>query len=93
MAGADGAFAGHGQRTLLESMITARRTGIKVGCRSGGCGVCRIRITDGKYRSLKMSRSRISEQDEAEGIVLACRVFPESDISLEAMPLNVKVVS
>lgn len=72
---------------LLQAMIAARRTAIKVGCRSGGCGICRVKITQGTYASLKMSRSRISQEDEAAGIVLACRVLPRSDMALVPLPL------
>ena len=74
-------------RTLLDAMIDARCGEIKVGCRSGGCGICRVRITSGSYESRKMTRSRISEQDEAAGIVLACRILPRSDISFVPLPL------
>ncbi len=84
--GADGSFACRGDQNLLVAMIGARRTGIKVGCRNGGCGICRVQIARGTYQSQKMSRSRISEADEAAGIVLACRVSPRSDIALRPLP-------
>lgn len=85
--GVSGDFPCPSGRTLLEAMIAAGRSNIKVGCRSGGCGVCRVRIQRGTYQSQKMSRSRISEQDEADGIVLACRILPESDMALVPLPL------
>jgi ferredoxin len=90
VAGGDKVFHCSEDQSLLNAMISAGRCGIKVGCRNGGCGICRVRITDGRYSSKKMTRSRISEGDEAEGIVLACRVFPSSDISLEPLPLRAK---
>lgn len=82
-------FPCRSDQNLLTAMITARRTSIKVGCRNGGCGVCRIHITQGRYQSQKMTRSRISEADEAAGIVLACRISPRSDIALTPLPLVV----
>ncbi len=88
MAGSDLSFACRPGQSLLTAMIMAGRTGIKVGCRSGGCGVCRVKIVAGRYASEKMTRSRISEADEAEGIVLACRIQPASDLSFEAFPLK-----
>lgn len=75
---------------LLGAMIRSGKTAIKVGCRNGGCGVCRIHIRQGAYRCGKMSRSRISEADEEQGIVLACRVFPLEALQVEALPLPVK---
>jgi hypothetical protein len=31
-----------------------------------------------------MSRRHVSEHDEADGIVLACKAYPESDLRLQA---------
>ena len=88
MAGSDKPFACRAGQTLLTAMIAAGRSGIKVGCRNGGCGVCRVRITAGSYASQKMTRSRISEEDEANGIVLACRIIPASNLTFEPLPLK-----
>jgi ferredoxin len=81
-------FPCRSDQNLLAAMIGARQTRIKVGCRNGGCGVCRIHVTQGRYHCQKMTRSRISESDEAAGIVLACRVLPLSDIALVPLPLT-----
>jgi len=67
---------------LLAGMIRLGKKGIPSGCHGGGCGVCKIQITKGSYASKKMSRVHVSEAEEANGVVLACRVFPKSDISL-----------
>ncbi len=55
---------------------------LPVGCRRGGCGVCRVRVTQGAYRSERMSRAHVSAHDEAAGVVLACCIYPQSDLSL-----------
>ena len=55
---------------------------LPVGCRRGGCGICRVRVLSGQYRSGPMSRAHVSEQDEAEGVVLSCCVYALSDLSL-----------
>jgi ferredoxin len=60
---------------------------IPVGCRGGGCGICRIRVLSGEYECLKMSRKHIPEEDQARGIVLACRIFPRSDLRIEVLSL------
>jgi ferredoxin len=60
---------------------------IPVGCRGGGCGICRIRILEGDYEAKKMSRKHIPEQDQARGIVLACRVYPRSELAIEVLSL------
>jgi ferredoxin len=69
-------------RSLLEGMEVLGRRGIPVGCRNGGCGVCKVFITSGTFVSRVMSRAHVSMEDERAGRVLACRVRPTSDISL-----------
>jgi len=60
---------------------------IPVGCRGGGCGICRIQVLSGTYESLKMSRKHIPEADQARGMVLACRIYPRSDLRIEVLSL------
>ncbi|MDR2992065.1 MAG: 2Fe-2S iron-sulfur cluster binding domain-containing protein [Burkholderiaceae bacterium] len=69
-------------RSLLEGMEALGRHGIPVGCRNGGCGVCKVLITSGTFVSRVMSRAHVSMEDERAGRVLACRIRPTSDISL-----------
>jgi ferredoxin len=69
-------------RSLLEGMEALGRRGIPGGCRNGGCGVCKVRITSGTFTSRVMSRAHVSVEDERAGRVLACCVRPVSDLSL-----------
>ena len=69
-------------RSLLEGMEQLGKKGIPVGCRNGGCGVCKVAIREGRYTTRVMSREHVSEDDERCGRVLACRVNPLSDIRL-----------
>ena len=71
-------------QSLLAACERSRQTAIRVGCRGGGCGVCRVRIVSGRYRHKAMSKTHINAQDLAAGVVLACRVFPESDMEIVA---------
>jgi ferredoxin len=70
---------------LLQGMEHLGGRGIPVGCRGGGCGVCKVQVTAGSYVTKKMSRTYISPEDESNQVVLACRCFPTSDIKLIAM--------
>ncbi len=64
---------------------------LPVGCRRGGCGVWRVRVLAGVYRSDLMCRSHISAEDEAARVVLACCISPRSDLSLRLeTPVAVK---
>ena len=55
---------------------------LPVGCRRGGCGICRVSVLSGAYDSGPMSRACVSAEDEAAGVVLACCIYPRSDLSL-----------
>lgn len=90
LSGHDKSITARTDQTVLQALIAAAVAVVPVGCRGGGCGICRIKVVSGRYRSQVMSRSRISEEDERESIVLACRVFPESDISIVALPLALR---
>lgn len=72
-------------RTLLEGMEALGKKGIPVGCRGGGCGVCKVQVLSGSYTQRVMSREHISEQEEAQGYVLACRVRPTSEVHLRVV--------
>lgn len=73
------------QESLLVGMERLGKKGIPVGCRGGGCGVCKVEITAGSFKKKVMSREYVSVEDEAAGRVLACRVMPTSDIRLRVL--------
>ena len=72
---------------LLTGMASMGKKGIPSGCHGGGCGICKIRIIgpSSAYRTLAMSREHISEAEENDGVVLACRTFPLDDIDVEVV--------
>ena len=72
-------------KDILRGMQALGRKGIPVGCRGGGRGICKVRLLEGKVRTLKMSRAHVTEKDEKSGIFLACRAFPESDIRIKVL--------
>ena len=57
---------------------------IPVGCRGGGCGVCKIQIVDGQYEARKMSVEQVTAIERKKNIVLACRIYPRSDLVVRA---------
>ncbi|MCL2656284.1 MAG: 2Fe-2S iron-sulfur cluster binding domain-containing protein [Betaproteobacteria bacterium] len=70
---------------LLRAMEALGRRGIPVGCRGGACGVCKVLVTQGRYRTRKMSRACIAAEEETEGVVLACKLFPLSDLRIRVI--------
>ncbi len=71
--------------SVLVGMARLGRKGIPLGCRGGGCGVCKVEVVEGRYHAQVMSRAHIREEEIAAGQVLACRIRPQS-------PLTVRVV-
>lgn len=72
-------------RSLLASMERLGRKGIPVGCRNGGCGVCKVRVLDGTCERRVMSRAHVSHDEEREGFALACRITPRSDMAVQVV--------
>jgi len=70
---------------VLAAMEQARCHGIPVGCRNGGCGACKVRITSGSFHTKKMNRAVVSAEEEGDGCVLACKTYPRGDIGLRAL--------
>lgn len=75
-----------GEKNVLLGMENRGVHGIQVGCRSGGCGVCRVQVVDGTYIAKRMSKAFVTENDLAEGVVLSCRIFATSDLVVRPCP-------
>ncbi len=73
------------KESVLAGMARLCRKGIPIGCRGGGCGVCKVQIISGSYMSCAMSRQHVSAEDESRGIVLACRIYPRSRLTLRVL--------
>ncbi|MEE8428822.1 MAG: 2Fe-2S iron-sulfur cluster-binding protein [Gammaproteobacteria bacterium] len=76
------------EKHLLQGMERLRigvemLRSIPVGCRGGGCGICRVRVLNGEYETKKMSTKHVTEEQKRAGYVLACRAYPRSEIELE----------
>lgn len=79
------AFPCRDDQTVLGAMIQAGASALPVGCRSGGCGVCRVQVLEGRYETGTMSHAQVDQADRDRGIVLACQLFPRGDLRLRAL--------
>ena len=52
------------------------------GCRSGRCGVCKSRLLNGEVNLLNHSRFALSDEEKAQGLILACRAIPTTDATV-----------
>jgi ferredoxin len=73
------------QIPLLHSVSKIANSPINVGCRGGGCGVCKVQILEGQYKCKPMSKAHITSKELGQGIVLACRIIPSSDLTVLAI--------
>lgn len=72
-------------RSVLEGMDVLGKKGIPVGCRRGGCGVCKVRVLEGQFVCRVMSRAHVSVEEEADGVVLSCCIKPTSDLLVQVV--------
>ena len=80
------------ERSVLQGMEALGKKGIPVGCRQGGCGVCKVHVLEGSYDKRVMSRAHISAEEEAGGCVLSCRIKPTSDLRVSVVGSMKKTV-
>lgn len=71
--------------SVLRALAAGGRRGVPIGCRSGGCGVCRVRVESGHYERGPMSADEVPPADAAVGIALACRINPLSDLRITVL--------
>lgn len=87
--GSDASFTCRGDQRVLEALNAtwfgpggSKRPDLKVGCRRGGCGVCRVQVLAGDYDTDAMSAAFVDDQERCAGYALACCIFPRSDLLL-----------
>lgn len=74
------------EESMLQGMARLGRRGIPLGCLNGGCGICKVAVVSGEWQKTGlMSRAHVSEEEEARGVVLACRAAPGSDVEIEVL--------
>ncbi len=69
-------------RTLLDA-ASAAGLPVMVGCKGGGCGVCKILIVDGQVEHGMYAKSALSDDERGAGYVLACQARPISDVTID----------
>lgn len=83
--GSSAEFACRGDQSVLDAMAGRSHAAIAIGCRSGGCGVCRVQVLSGSYELGVMSIDEVTHECRSKAIVLACRLTPSSDLHLRAL--------
>jgi CDP-4-dehydro-6-deoxyglucose reductase len=71
------------EETLLRALA---RVGLRyrVGCKRGGCGVCKVQLLLGEVRYERpIATSVLSDDERVEGICLSCRAVPLTNVVIE----------
>ncbi len=82
-----------------ETVVDAlRRAGwrSRYRCRRGGCGVCKVRLVEGRVRyAHPVAESVLGSAEEAAGLCLPCRAVPVTDVvvDLGSEPLRAVLAS
>jgi CDP-4-dehydro-6-deoxyglucose reductase/ferredoxin-NAD(P)+ reductase (naphthalene dioxygenase ferredoxin-specific) len=71
-----------GRHRILEAALDA---GVPFphGCGSGECGTCKCRLLEGEIKSDRFSPEALSEEDIDQGLILACRARPLTDVRVQ----------
>jgi ferredoxin-NADP reductase/ferredoxin len=72
-------------RSCETVVQAAARQGIRLltDCREGGCGTCKAEIQSGQYSLDDYSEEALSAEELAKGLILTCRLRPESPCIFE----------
>ncbi len=73
---------------LIAPLIGNPNSPIQIGCRGGGCGVCRVEVLEGGFEAKRMSRRFVTEDEAAAGYALACRMIVTDDIVVRWSPVT-----
>src|SRR6202161_2601789 len=69
--------------TLLAALSRAG-LGYRIGCRRGGCGVCKLHLLLGEVRYERaIAESVLTDEERVEGICLSCRAVPITNVVIE----------
>ena len=72
------------EETVLSAIL---RSGASVvfGCRGGGCGICKMRLS---VEHGRCSAAVLPEDERRSGAFLSCQARPTCDVTVELTPAN-----
>ncbi len=92
ISGYDRVITSHEGETILEALGRHNFAKVPVGCRRGGCGICKIKIVEGEFETGKMSMAHVSQEEREENFSLACKTIPRSNVEFEIVEPRQKII-
>lgn len=78
--------------TVLAGLYAAGHA-YTIGCRRGGCGVCKVDLLEGRVSySRTVAAEVLTPEEQAEGVCLTCRAVPETDVTLRFRQGSLRLV-
>lgn len=79
--------------TILTTLVASGYSH-RVGCRRGGCGVCKVDLREGSVHYADViSTDVLSPEEIAAGACLTCRAIPDTDVTIELRDERLKLTS
>ncbi len=79
--------------TILAA-LSASGYGYRIGCRRGGCAVCKVDLIAGSITyDHPVADTVLSSEEIADGTVLTCRAVPDGDVTIELRNEHLKLKS
>jgi CDP-4-dehydro-6-deoxyglucose reductase len=76
-------FSVQAEETLLAAAIR-QSVGLPYGCQDGACGSCKCKLLQGEVTLAPYQRKALSDDERAQGWILACRAQALSDVVIES---------
>eukprot|EP01041_Mallomonas_annulata_P017532 gene17531-biopygen10499 len=76
-------FTAEPDQALLSAAI-AQGIGMPYGCKDGACGSCKCKKISGTVVHGPHQAKALSDEEEAQGLVLTCCATAQSDVVLES---------
>jgi ferredoxin len=78
-------FSCRRSQPVLQAALCSGTVAIRSGCHGGGCGICKIRVLAGAFASGTMSRAHVEPESIERHDVLACQIYPLSNLVVELL--------
>jgi ferredoxin len=75
------------EETVLAAILRGGAS-VMFGCRGGGCGTCKMRLTSGHIEHGRCSAAVLLEEEKKCGWFLSCQARALSDLTIELSVAN-----
>ncbi len=75
------------EETVLSAILRAGAS-VMFGCRGGGCGTCKMRLSSGRVDHGRCSAAVLPAEERESGWFLSCQARALSDLTVELTAAN-----